>query len=160
MEILKQAATPIANYKQAITLDAQRIVVEDATGRHDFSLHDVETVYVYPLFFPVLRIVPVLVSDVYLSSGDVEMKIFNISRGDAEKIVSAVAVAHPGVTIIREPLRRGIGGFSGYLMRSLDRQAEPGVPHASLPLAFIFLDLFWMILLFGLLGYGMTSMFF
>lgn len=160
METIKQAAIPIANHRQTISFDSERIVVEDATGRHDFFLRDIETVHVYPLFFPVLRIVPVLVSDVYLAGKGSEVKVFNISRGDAERIVSAVSVAHPDATIVREPLRRGIGAFSGYLMRSLDRQAEPGVPHASLPLAFIFLDLFWMVLLFGLLGYGMMRMFF
>lgn len=160
METVKQAAIPIVNNRQTISFDSERIVVEDAIGRHDLFLRDIGTVHVYPLFFPVLRIVPVLVSDVYLVGEGSEMKVFNISRSDAEKIVSAVSVAHPDVAIIREPLRRGIGGFSGYLMRSLDRQAELGVPHVSLPLAFIFLDLFWMVLFFGLLGYGMMRMFF
>ncbi|MBP9751411.1 MAG: hypothetical protein KBD19_00940 [Candidatus Moranbacteria bacterium] len=160
METIKQAAIPIANYKQTISFDSERIVVEDASGRHELFLCDIEMVHVYPLFFPVLRIVPVLVSDVYLTGKGNEVKAFNVSRSDTERIVSAVSVARPDVAIVREPLRRGIGGFSGYLMRSLDRQAELGVPHASLPLVFIFLDLFWMILLFGLLGYGITRMLF
>lgn len=160
METLRQAAIPITNYKQAISFDSERFVVEDASGRHELFLRDIESVHVYPLFFPVLRIVPVLVSDVYLTGKGNEVKAFNVSRSDTERIVSAVSVARPDAAIVRESLRRGIGGFSAYLMRSLDRQVEPGVPHVSLPLVFIFLDLFWMILLFGLLGYGITRMLF
>jgi hypothetical protein len=160
MQELNQAAIPIANYKQTIMLDADRIVVEDATGRHEVSLRDISTVHVYPLFFPVLRLFPALVSDVYLSSGDVEVKIFNVSGATVAVIIAEVARVNLSATVDRQPLARGIGGFSGYLMRSLDRQVDPGVPHASLPAVFILLDLFWMLVLFGILWYGVMRLFF
>lgn len=159
METLKQATFPIANYKQTISYDSERIIVEDATGRHELAFRGVDMAHVYPLFFLFLRLVPVRVVDCYLSSGAIEVKLFNLPREAAEAIVASVLRANPGATIDRQPLARGLGNFNNNTMRSLGNQVQPGVPHASLPQVFMLSDLFWYALFLGLLGYGLMRLF-